>query len=149
MITTKWCIQVSLCHDHISLARTHSEAKPSALLLKAHLWKAIWLKKKQQWGYVHLNSSISQLFPHLVHKVYVTCCGICRCSLLASAAARFEFIPCGPVPICVFMPGSGLGAGVRGGDYLACLPSGALRVCVFVQHWSWLGVRPPREGKCV
>lgn len=72
----------------------------------------------------------------------------CECSVVASAAARPD-IPCGPLSLCVFMAGSGLGAGVRGGDYLACLPSGALRVCVFVQHKSWLGVRPPRKGKCV
>lgn len=63
------------------------------------------------------------------------CCGICcECSVIASAAARPEDIPCGPLSLCVFMVGSGLGAEVRGGDYLACLPSGALRVCVFVQH---------------
>lgn len=37
------------------------------------------------------------------------------------------------VSLCVFMAGSGLGVRVQGRDYLACLPSGALRVLVFVQ----------------
>lgn len=67
--------------------------------------------------------------------MYVTCRGdFCECTVVASAAARPVDIPCGPVSPPVFMASSGLGAGVRGGDYLACLPSGALRVCVFVQH---------------
>lgn len=53
----------------------------------------------------------------------------------AAVAARMEHIPYRLVSLSVpFVAGSELGAGVRKGDYLACPPSGALGVRVFVQH---------------
>lgn len=40
-----------------------------------------------------------------------------------------EDVPCGPASLCPFEAGWS-----PKGDYLVCLPSGALRVCVFVQY---------------
>lgn len=111
----------------------------------------MWFKAT---GDVHLNSSISQLFApppagtEIKRSVemfpssfmlYVICLAGCfECSVVAaSAGARGRSLwACVSLSLslCAFLAGSGLGAGVRGGDYLARLPPGALRVCVFVQH---------------